>query len=248
MRDLTEKIGKDLSFVSVEAYNLLRTNLSFMIPGKNDCRIIGVTSTSPREGKSYTAINLACSIAWSGKKVLLIDADMRKPTIHKVLNINVKPGLSTAIADVDETCVQRYYPEENMDVLSAGEIPPNPSELIGSENMNKLLTKLAANYDTIILDLPPIGVVSDGLSVSPYLDGMMVVVRHNMTRRSDITDTMRQLKLSNVNILGFVYNAFSDRGDSYYKYKYKRGSYSRRKYYYEKNYYRTKEEEAEEQQ
>lgn len=234
MRDLTGKIGKDLSFVSIEAYNLLRTNLSFMIPGKKTGRIIGITSNTPQEGKSYTAVNLACSLAWAGKKVLLIDADMRKPTMYKVLNIQAKPGLSNAISDLSEDCIQHYSPEENLDVITAGEIPPNPSELMGSENMRKLLNKLAENYDTILLDLPPIGVVSDGLSVSPYLDGVIVVVRHEMTRRSDVSDTMRQLKLSGVNILGFVYNAFSEKGESYYNHK--RGSYSSRKYYYNMQY------------
>lgn len=234
MRPLTGRIGKDLGFISIEAYNLLRTNLSFTIPGKKSGRIIGVTSTTPQEGKTYTAVNLACSLAWSGQRVLLIDGDMRKPTMHKVLNITAKPGLSTAITDGNEDCVQHYSPEENLDVITAGEIPPNPSELIGSESMKKLLNKLAENYDTILLDLPPIGVVSDGLSVSPYLDGMIVVVRHEMTRRSDISGTIRQLKLSGVNILGFVYNAFSEKGESYYKHN--GGSYSKRKYYYTMQY------------
>lgn len=244
MRQLTGKIGKDLGFVSVEAYNLLRTNLSFMIPGKKTGKVIGVTSTTPQEGKSYTAVNLACSLAWSGQKVLLIDADMRKPTLHKVLNINAKPGLSKAITDSEGEFVQHYSPEENLDVLTAGEVPPNPSELIGSKEMKDLLERLSTRYDTILLDLPPIGVVSDGLSVAQYLDGVIVIVRHDMTRRSDVADTIRHLKLSGVNILGFVYNAFSEKGDSYYRYR--GGSYSKRKYYYTTHYYGESRAEEEE--
>ena len=201
-----QKIGKELDFASLEAYNLLRTNLSFSLPDTDSGKVIGITSPCPQEGKSTTSLNLSYSLAEAGYKVLLIDADMRRPSVSKTLDLPRSPGLSNMLTEEPDDAIRCGVLAENLSVLLSGDIPPNPSELIGSKKMEKLIESFRAEYNYIIVDLPPVLSVSDPLAMSKNLDGMVVVVRHGHTRRSDIVETMRQIKLVNVNVLGFVYN------------------------------------------
>lgn len=226
-----KKFGKDLSFASTEAYNLLRTNIQFTLPPMNRGRIIGVTSSCPGEGKTYTSVNLACSIASLGKSVVIVDGDMRKPTVGRYLEVKSAPGLSNVLVDENLSVVTPSGVSEFLDCIPGGDIPPNPSELIGSEAMKKLLLKLASKYEFVFIDLPPVGVVSDALAVSPYLDGMVVVVRHGITKPRDLDETITRLELAKTNILGFVYNAYFHRRASYY-YR----SKDRYHYYYNYNH------------
>ena len=218
-------VGNDLDFASREAYNLLRTNISFAFPDVDHGRVIGVCSSCPQEGKSTTSINLAYSLADSGNKVLLIDGDMRRPTIADVLSISSEPGLSDVLSGKQENNIVEGVMHENLSVLASGHIPPNPSELISSNRMGALLESCSKTYDYVIVDLPPVLSVSDPIAVSKYLDGMIVVVRHGKTKRRDLMETIRQLDYAKVKVLGFVYNKMGVKNRKYH-------SYTRNKYRY----------------
>ncbi|MBO5525560.1 MAG: CpsD/CapB family tyrosine-protein kinase [Clostridia bacterium] len=221
------KVGAEMDFSSSEAYNLLRTNVYFALPGK-DSRVIGITSSSPREGKSYTSINFAYTLAKDGKRVLLIDGDMRKSSVARKLKMKNSPGFSNVLADPALDAIQRNILIENLDVLFAGDIPPNPSEMLGSERLKEFVAEKKAEYDYIIVDLPPVNVVPDALVLSSVLDGMIIVVRHNFTSKKALTESIKKLKFANVHILGCIYRGYS-RKATYYK---KRGSYYSHYYYY----------------
>lgn len=222
----TEKtnIAGKMSFEISEATNVLRTNILLSLKKSEEGRVIGVTSAAAHEGKSFTSINLAYSLAKNGYKTLLISGDMRLPKCEKYLDQPLTPGLSNVLvgnADPDEAV--REMSLRNFSFLPAGDIPPNPSELMWSSEMKKLLQHYAGQYRYVIIDLPPVIPVIDPISISPLLDGMIVIVRHGISRKQNIRRAMSQLSFSGVRVLGFVYNGFR-RGN---------GSYSRadRKYY-----------------
>lgn len=149
-------LGENLSFAASEAYKLLRTNLDFALSDEQKCRIIGMTSSVRGEGKSTTTLNLAYSIAEAGKLVLVIEADMRMPTYTKRLHIQTKKGISNLLAGqcTGADVLSRCELHKNMWVIPAGDIPPNPSELLGSEQMRITLDVLSRDFDYILLDLP----------------------------------------------------------------------------------------------
>lgn len=228
-------IGPKMSFAAAEAYKLLRTNVMFSFSDANDCHILGVTSSFRGEGKSLTAINLAYTYAETGKAVLLIEGDMRLPTMAGRLAITAKPGLSNLLVGTDSVAaaIQEYNVRDGdrdfaFDVLVSGSIPPNPSELLGSDRMLSFLKKAKERYDAIILDLPPVTAVTDAIVASHLVDGMIVVVRADHAVRGGLAETMRQLKLADAHVLGFVFNGAASSGGKYYKKKgyYKKGYYS----------------------
>ena len=200
------KIAGSLDYASREAYNLLRTNISFAFPDSEGGKVVGISSSRPQEGKSTTSVNLAYSLAEAGHKVLLIDGDMRRPSIFNTLGIEMEPGLSEVLSGKSAPKVHEGVLHENMSVLASGHIPPNPSELISSNRMMTLLEQYKKEYEYIIIDLPPVLLVADPVAVSKYLGGMIIVARHVRTRRRDIVETIRQLEYAGVKILGFVYN------------------------------------------
>lgn len=222
-------VGKNLSFAATEAYKLLRTNLLFSIPeSKTGCKTIGITSALASEGKSITSVNLAYTFAETGKKVLIIDCDMRKPTVHKILKIKSTPGLSNllvGLSSVSETVVQTAI-HKNLYVLPVGNIPPNPSELIGSKMMEQVISGLSQSFDFIVLDLPPVNVVSDGLVAAKLTDGIVFVVRQNYCFNAALSEAVRQLEFLNIKVLGFVMT----RGAGEAKRKYGSYKYGRYKY------------------
>lgn len=221
-----EIIGKNMTFELSEAFKLLRTNVAFSLPDDNECRVIGVVGAICGIGKSFVAANLAYSFAGSDKKVLLIDADLRMPTIAQKTGLAPTPGLSNYLAGVGAGSVEEITQSfvKNMDVITSGNIPPNPSELLGSEKMRVLLSSLKEKYDYIIFDLPPTVVVSDALVVSKLVHGFLLVVRQNIDEKKSVQEMMRQFDLVQAKVLGFVFNAF-DGGTKYY------GKYKRKKYY-----------------
>lgn len=224
-KEKKRKFGKDLDFASVEAYNLLRTNLYFSLADVAGGKVVGVTSPCPQEGKSTTSLNLAYALAAAGHKVVLIDSDMRRPSLAGVLEMPLSPGLSNLLVDENTDAIHPAVVHENLSVLLSGDIPPNPSELIVSEKMKALIEKFRNTYDYVVVDLPPVNLVSDPIMMSRHLDGMVVIVRHGYTRRRDVNDAVRSLKLVNAKILGFVYNGAKTakkryRKSNYYHYTY----------------------------
>lgn len=217
-------IGSKMNFAAAEAYKLLRTNVMFSFPNANECRVLGVTSSFPGEGKSLTSINLAYTFAETGKGVLLIEGDMRLPTMAARLSIAGKPGLSNVLVGTDSMArsVQKYDTAVagrtiSFDVLVSGDIPPTPSELLGSAQMSEFLVKMKEQYDVVILDLPPVEAVSDAVVASRLVDGMIVVVRAGHTVRGGLADAMRQLSLAEARVIGFVFNGAAAAGGKYYK-------------------------------
>ena len=215
-------IGSRLNFEGREAYNLLRTNLMFATK-RNDrnARVIGITSSTHGEGKSLTVINLAYSIAESGRKVILVECDLRLPTLRKKLNLPRSTGLSNILAGInsEKATLHSDVLIKGLDFVQAGDIPPNPSELLGSKAFTNLIDTLADNYDVILLDLPPIGKVSDALVVSRCTDGLVIVVRNDYTNASELDYTLRQCELVDAKVLGFVYNGSGSKSKKY-KYGY----------------------------
>lgn len=218
-------IGDKLSFAAAEAYKLLRTNIEFSLPDEKNCRIIGITSGMRGEGKTTTAINLSYSLAQSGKRVLLLEADLRLPTIGKRLGLARTPGLSNLLAGLctGTEVLQKSVLLPNFYVITAGDIPPNPSELLGSAQMAVSIKALSSNFDFIILDLPPVNVVSDALVASRLIHGMIVVVRQGSSSKQSVAEAMRHLKFLETKVLGFVMTGTDDRYKRYKKYRQKYG-------------------------
>ena len=219
-------LHKHLEFTATEQYKLLRTNLAYTIPQNVKCPIIGVTSSTRGEGKSTTAVNLSYVLAENKKRVLLIDGDLRIPSIAKKMEIDHNPGLTdmlmgrwpTSLEELRSKLLDDWY------ILPSGAIPPNPSELIGSSRMEVLLRELSEKFDYIIIDLPPLNIVSDALAVAKLITGMIVVVREDYTEKKELENCFRQLRLSNVNVLGCVMNECKSGKFSYGKYR-KNGYY-----------------------
>ncbi len=211
-------IGATITFSGKEAYKLLRTNLMFSLP-RNDqkARVVGVTSSVSGEGKSITSVNMAYSLAEAGVSVLLIECDLRIPTLGKKLGLMAGVGLSNLLARVSltEDILHKNVLIKGMNVILAGDVPPNPAELLGSQAMKIVIEKMSAYYDYIILDLPPVCSVTDALVVSKFLEGIIVVVRQDFTSSVALINTIRQLKHVNAHILGFVYNDASSRIKKY---------------------------------
>ncbi len=229
-------LHKNLEFTATEQYKLLRANLDFTIPEGEKCPVIGVTSSMRGEGKSTTAVNLSYVLAEKGSRVLLIDGDLRIPSIAKKMDMKSTPGLTDLlmgkganISDFRSDLLEEWY------VLPSGDIPPNPSELLGSRRMEAVLNDLRKVFDYIIIDLPPVNIVSDALSVSHLITGMIVVIREGYTEKKELEACFRHLKLSNVNVLGCVMNEAKSGNSAYGKYR-KKYRYYKYYRYYQNNY------------
>ena len=215
---------EDLSFAAKEAFKRLRTNMIVSLPeGKDGCRTVGITSAQPSDGKSTIAINLAFSLAELEKKVLLIDADMRRSSIHEKAEVEKTPGLCELLSGSNAVApsIKKYTGKHtgvSFDIIPGGEVARNPSELLNSKRMSSLLEKLSTYYDFIVIDLPPIGAVVDAVAVSSGLDGMIVVIRENTCPRGLLAECMSQLDYANVNILGFVVNGALEGSGKKYQY------------------------------
>ena len=220
-------MGAGISFAASEAYKLLRTKLQFSFADDNDCRVIGISSALSGEGKSLTAVNLAFTLSQLDKKVILVDCDMRRPTLAEKLGILKKPGLSSyltgqsSLVDLVQPCNLKGN-EQVFHVISAGQNPPNPVELLSSERMKKALSALRKAYDYVILDLPPVGEVSDAMAVAKETDGMLLVVRQNYCDRVALAEAVRQFEFIHSKMLGMVFNCIGEHGGNYGKGYYKR--------------------------
>lgn len=226
-------IGRNLSFAATEAYKRLRASLIFCLP-KNEnknCRVVGITSSNMGEGKSTTSFNLAYSLAESNQRVLCLEADMRLPKTSKRLNLKTTPGLSEwlvgEVADINSV-IRKI--DSNLYILPSGSTPPNPSELLSSAAMRHTIDLLSQAFNFILIDLPPIGAVADALNVAELVDGMILVVRREWTTRRSLASAVRELRLTNARILGFVFNEATESTQKRKKYK----GYTNR---YSDNYY-----------
>ncbi|MDF2842330.1 MAG: hypothetical protein K0R00_756 [Herbinix sp.] len=202
-------VDSEKKFAVHEAYNEFRANLRFTVY-KNDCKKLIISSPVPEDGKSTTSSNIAISIAQTGAKVLLIDCDLRKGKIHNIFNLKSVPGLSdvlSGMASDDEVLLKTKY--DNLRVIPLGVIPPNPTELLGSASMEELIKRMEKKFDYIIIDSPPVNVVSDVLSLVSLVDGIVIVVREGITSHPNISNALTKYKLAEANILGFVINGIS---------------------------------------
>lgn len=204
--EMKKLIGGNLSFAAAEAYKVLRTNLEFTLPRTKKCRIIGITSALRGEGKSTTALNIAYTMAQTGDRVLLIEADMRLPTLANRLRVKQKPGLSNLLVGQCEgkDVLQKSGLISTLWVMTAGDIPPNPAELLGSEPMALTLQAMTEFFDVIIVDQPPVNAVTDSLVLSKMMDGILLLVQQGYCDRAALNEAVRQLQFVDARILGFV--------------------------------------------
>jgi len=206
------------SFVS-EQYRTLRTNINFSMP-KNELQTILVTSASPGEGKSTTASNLAVLFAQEGKRVVLVDADMRKPTSHYTFHVTNTLGLSNLLTNqssVDETVKEAGV--EGLQIITSGPIPPNPAELLTSIQMDALLDELKKRFDIILFDAPPTLSVTDAQVLSNKCDGTIFVVSSKETSIDNASKAKELLVSAKAHILGVVINNFElTKEHNYYQY------------------------------
>lgn len=197
-----------------EAYRAVRTNLQFAGADKK-LKCISFTSSTPSEGKSTTISNIALAIAQDNKKVLLIDADMRKPVQHRIFGLFNK-GLSNCIAmnmPLDEAIQPSDHP--NLDILASGPVPPNPSELLGSQKMDELLRQVKHIYDYVLVDMPPVLAVTDAAVLSQKVDGIVFVIKSGKISPDEAKLAKTRLEQAGANILGAVLNAVPQRHGGY---------------------------------
>ena len=203
-----------------EQYRTIRTNIEYSNVDQNTKTIL-VTSSDKNEGKTTTVSNLAVSFANLNKKVLIIDCDLRNPSIHKMFKLNNVYGLTDVLAKdkaVDK-CIQETE-LENLYVLTAGAIPPNPAEILSSEKMKNLIEDLKNIYDYIFIDTPPIGLVTDAGVLSSFTDGVVLVVKSESVEKKYLEETKKKLDAVDARILGAILNSYKSEQKDYDYYSY----------------------------
>lgn len=204
-----------------EQFRTVRTNIEFAGAALDKCQVIMFTSSAMLEGKSTVSANVAVTWAQAGKKVLLVDADLRKPTVHatfRKLNLDGVTTVLTGKTKPDEVVEDTFV--DNLSVITSGPIPPNPSELLNSKRMGQLLDWTREKFDIIVLDAPPVLAVSDVQVLVPRSDGVVVVANMGKTLKGDLKRTVEVLKLAKAKILGSVERVKARRGDKGYGYGY----------------------------
>lgn len=206
----------------VESYKSLRANINFAIPSAG-CKKIMISSSYSGEGKTTTCINLGVTIAQTGASVVLIDCDLRRPKIHKYLNIDNNIGISSYLSNMAE--LEKIIKDtdiSNLKVITVGITPPNPAELISGAKMKELLEEIEKIADYIIIDTPPICIVSDALPLSKLCDGVILMVRHMQTTHTNIKESLEKLNFAGAHVIGMVLNGIKIKHNykSYNKYSY----------------------------
>lgn len=227
-----------------ESVRAMRTNILFMSPGRT-LRTFSLTSASPLEGKTTLSTYLAISMAMGGERTLLVDADMRRPRLHKIFGLKPRAGLSSLIVrkSTYEESIQAS-PVPNLDLLPCGPIPPNPSELLQSPNFREVFDELCRRYDRIVFDSPPVGLVTDPAILGQMVDGIMIVMRYGKTTRHLLRNTFKILSGVKVNILGGIMNYVDTHRWGDRPYYYRRGKGKRGGYYAYYSHYGSDESEA----
>ena len=221
------------TFAVKEAYNSIRTNLLFTQQGEK-CPIFVVTSPTANNGKTINSANLAINFAQMGKKTLVIDADMRNPSLHKLFSLSSRNGLSEILAGLTDNITVTKTDIENLSVLTSGKIPPNPTELLSSPRMDKLLDFVKEHYDCVFIDTPPVNIVTDATVFSQKATGYVIIVKTDTTNIPELKTTVSTLQGINANILGFILNDANSEKKKYYSYyrKYSRNYSYNYKYSY----------------
>lgn len=235
-KNYTENIiNEDTHYSISEAYKTARTNLMFTLAGEQGCKKIIVTSSQGGEGKSTTTSNIAISFAQTGARVLVLDADLRRPKLHRYLSLQNEKGMSEFLggfATLEE--VLQHSEKYNLDCITGGNVPPNPSELLISNTFSKFLEMISENYDYIFVDSPPINVVTDPISIAKQMSGALVVTRQNVTTNEALRQAISALEFGQIQILGYVLNASKDVpgvSKKSYKTRYGYKQYSKYGYY-----------------
>lgn len=215
-------LQKDVPFQVTEAFKTLRTNLIFALSQKSS-NVLAVSSALAGEGKSTTTANTCITLAQTNAKVLLIDADLRKPVQHKIFKLSNQTGLSTLLGGLHsfkEVLHENVIP--NLDVVTSGPIPPNPSEMLASDNMKKLIDELSKYYDYVIIDTPPINIVTDTLTMLKSIAGVMLVAMQGKTPVEALEQAIDSINFAEGSILGVVVTHVDHKISKFnYKYKYK---------------------------
>lgn len=212
-------ICENMNFAVHEAFKKMRTNTIIALHPNNDCKVVGITSAQPGEGKSTCAINLAYTFSELNKKVLLIDADLRRPSIGEKLAMTGEVGFGDLLNDVDEvlSAVVPYMSKTgSFDVIGSKTVD-NASELLSSPRFSALLDVLKKAYDYILIDLPPIDAVIDAVIVGKHTDGMIIIAREHETLQKQFDNCIKQLRFADIKILGLVFNGSLERTKKYYK-------------------------------
>ena len=212
-------------FNYVEAYKMLCTNIEFL-RATQKCTNIMITSTLANEGKTNISVNLALTLSGYNKSVCLVECDLRRPTIHRYIDSRRNShGLTNVLkGQVDINSVLHKVSGTKMSILLAGSIPPNPSELLSSSAMKKLVDDLEEKFDYVIYDTPPVFLVTDAAALGRFMDGAIFVIKHNSTDRGIVLQAKKNLEAGGVPILGAIYSTYSSKTASSYS-KYSRYNY-----------------------
>ena len=226
-------VNKHSPFALSESFKTIRTNILYT--GKNEkCPVYGITSSFGGSGKSVVIANLSQSFAQLGKKTILIDCDLRRPTQHKIFAVSNSSGVSEFLAglECDIEKLVSHTLTENLDILTSGRIPPNPAELLAGENMEKLLNKLKESYDVIFIDFPPVTIVSDCIVPTKLVTGYIFVVRCGYDDSRQISSAIESMRKVDANIIGIVLNDINFKTGGYFSSKYRYGYSYKYKYKY----------------
>lgn len=207
VRGMRPVLDENTDFLVREAYNTTRTNIIYSLGSEKGAKKIIVTSASPHEGKTTTTLNIAITFAQTEARVLIIDADLRKPRVYRHLGLEREDGLSDLLCgliDVDKAI--KHSEKHNLDCITSGHIPPNPTELLSSSEMGNLFEKLEERYDYIFIDTPPVTVVTEAVAMAKYASGVIFVVRQNSTIMESLNRARTNIQVTNAKILGYVLN------------------------------------------
>jgi capsular exopolysaccharide synthesis family protein len=202
-----------------EAYRKIATNIEFANID-NNIKTIMCTSSMPGEGKTTTICNIAGVLIDLGKKVLLLDMDLRKPAVHKCFKLSNRVGLTDVLINKDDFRGYLNSVYKGLDVIASGRIPSNPSEVINSKAIKELIKKMSSNYDYVLIDAPPVSVVSDPITIATYMDAVLLVVAYSETDGETARKAADSLRYINANIIGTVFNKVPVRKKSKYYYSY----------------------------